>query len=48
MENTAVPNIRIGNMTGLTNVQLGESNAIWLWFGQKETNWAPKCNLNFQ
>jgi hypothetical protein len=31
-------NKRIGNMAGLTEMPLGGSNAIGLWFGQKEYN----------
>ena len=32
----AAYNIRIGYMAGLTNMALSGSNAIGLWFGQKE------------
>lgn len=32
--------MRIGNMAGLTNMPLGGRNAIGLWFGRMEYNWA--------
>jgi hypothetical protein len=33
-------NIRIGNLAGLTEMPLGGSIVIGLWFGQKEFYWA--------